>query len=82
MATSIETLNAEVKTLSSTLEETQQALVASELQRTTCRKVEALTPQLEQYRASIQTLEDQQLYYENLLSISRQAPRWWLNLLR
>lgn len=71
MATSIETLNAEVKTLSNTLEETQQALVASELQRTTLtERLEALTPQLEQYRASIQTLEDQQLYYENLLSIS------------
>ena len=71
MATSIETLNAEVKTLSNTLEETQQALVASELQRTTlAERLEALTPQLEQYRASIQTLEDQQLYYENLLSIS------------
>ena len=61
MATSIETLN----------EETQQALVASELQRTTLtERLEALKPQLEQYRASVQTLEDQQLYYENLLSIS------------
>lgn len=71
MASRIETLNVEVEHLSNTLERTQQALVASELQRTTLReRLEVLAPQLAEYRATIQMLEDQQLYYENLLSTS------------
>ena len=69
MTSRIKTLNAEVKYLSDTLEGAEQALVASELQRTTLKeRLEVLAPQLSEYRATIQTLEDQQLYYENLLS--------------
>ena len=69
MTSRIKTLNAEVKHLSDTLEGAEQALVASELQRTTLKeRLEVLAPQLAEYRATIQTLEDQQLYYENLLS--------------
>lgn len=64
-------LNAEVKQLSDALEVTKQALVASELQRTTMKeRLRVLAPQVEQYRAEIQTLEDQQIYYKNLLSAS------------
>ena len=71
MATRIKTLIVDVKHLSNTLARTQQALVASELQRTTLKeRLEVLVPQLAEYRATIQTLEDQQLYYENLLSTS------------
>ena len=71
MASRIEALNVEVQNLSNTLEGAQQALVASELQRTTLQeRLEVLAPQLAEYRATIQMLEDQQLYYENLLSAS------------
>ena len=71
MASRIETLILDVKHLSNTLERTEQALVASELQRTMLKeRLEVLVPQLAEYRATIQTLEDQQLYYENLLSTS------------
>ena len=71
MASRIETLILDVKHLSNTLERTEQALVASELQKTMLKeRLEVLVPQLAEYRATIQTLEDQQLYYENLLSTS------------
>ena len=67
----IQILNTELKQLSDTLEVTKQALVASELQRTTLKeRLKVLTPQLAQYRNMIQTLKDQQVYYKNLLNAS------------
>ena len=67
----IQILNTELKQLSDTLEVTKQALVASELQRTTLKeRLKVLTPQLAQNRTMIQTLKDQQVYYKNLLNAS------------